>query len=139
MDKVSKWIPKAKNQAEILHYSPSIKKDETVNMHHDKLGTIPYLKEYYDNSDFFNYGFWREDTRKAKEASENLMEELLAFIPQRTGNILDVSCGKGATTRYLLKYYNPEKVFGINVSKKQLQELGIRLSQIADKKIVDGQ
>ncbi len=41
------------------------------------------------------------------------MEKLMAFIPEKNGTILDVACGKGATTRYLLKYYTPENVTGI--------------------------
>ena len=34
--------------------------------------------------------------------------------------ILDVACGKGATTRYLLRYFKSENVTGINISEKQL-------------------
>ena len=49
------------------------------------------------------------------------MEELLAFIPEKKGTILDVACGKGATTRYLLKYFVPQNVTGINISEQQLQ------------------
>ena len=29
------------------------------------------------------------------------MEKLLSFIPKKQGQILDVACGLGATTRYL--------------------------------------
>ena len=38
------------------------------------------------------------------------MEKLLVTVPEKTGNILDVACGKGATTRHLLKYFKPENV-----------------------------
>jgi cyclopropane fatty-acyl-phospholipid synthase-like methyltransferase len=48
------------------------------------------------------------------------MEKLLAFVPKKKGTILDVACGKGATTRYPSKYYNPRDVTGINISEKQL-------------------
>ena len=30
-------------------------------------------------------------------------------------------CGLGGTTRYLLKYYKPANVTGINIGEKQLQ------------------
>ncbi len=76
--------------------------------------------EYYCHSDFANFGFWDEHTSNAREACVNLMEKLLAFIPDKTGNILDVACGKGATTRHLLKYYAPANVTGLNISAKQL-------------------
>jgi ubiquinone/menaquinone biosynthesis C-methylase UbiE len=46
---------------------------------------------------------------------------LLSSLPDKRGSILDVACGKGATTAYLLKYYNPRWVTGINISAKQLE------------------
>jgi ubiquinone/menaquinone biosynthesis C-methylase UbiE len=49
------------------------------------------------------------------------MEKLLSFIPERKGRILDVACGKGATTAYLLKDFAAENVFGSNISEKQLE------------------
>lgn len=79
------------------------------------------LEEYYCGSDFVNYGYWREDTPDARAASENLMEQLLAWLPTKDGTILDVACGKGASTRHLLKYYPSTAVTGINVSEKQLE------------------
>jgi MPBQ/MSBQ methyltransferase len=78
------------------------------------------VDEYYDSSGFMNYGYWEENTPDAKTASENLMKELLSLIPQKRGTILDVACGRGATTKYLLKFYNPEQITGINISEKQL-------------------
>jgi ubiquinone/menaquinone biosynthesis C-methylase UbiE len=49
------------------------------------------------------------------------MEKLLSFIPKKQGHILDVACGRGATTRYLLKYFKPAHVTGINIGEQQLQ------------------
>jgi ubiquinone/menaquinone biosynthesis C-methylase UbiE len=80
-----------------------------------------YVAEFYADTEFLNYGVWGEDTKDVGEACENLMEELLSFIPEKTGNILDVACGKGATTRYLLNYFEPSGVVGINISEKQLE------------------
>jgi ubiquinone/menaquinone biosynthesis C-methylase UbiE len=48
------------------------------------------------------------------------LEKLLSFIPEKEGTILDVGCGKGASTRYLLKYYKPDHVTGVDVSEKSL-------------------
>ena len=78
------------------------------------------LAERYDGSDFHNYGYWDQNTRTLKQACENLMEKLLALLPTKEGAILDVACGKGATTRHLLRYYRPEDVTGINISERQL-------------------
>jgi ubiquinone/menaquinone biosynthesis C-methylase UbiE len=49
------------------------------------------------------------------------MEQLLAFISKKEGMILDVACGKGATTKYLTRYYDNTKVIAINISEKQLE------------------
>jgi len=133
MDNLNIQIIKTNKQARIIDYTAPYEGDSldkerneregniTVDPHCEKEGEDHFLQEYYDNNAFSNYGFWPENTRDAKEASENLMEELLAFISEKTGNILDVGCGKGATTRYLLKYYTPEQVVGVNVSRKHLE------------------
>ena len=81
----------------------------------------PVWREYYDSSDFFNFGYWETGTRTQKEAGENLMERLLAFIPSKRGTILDLARGKGETTRYLLHCYCPRDVTGINISYRQLE------------------
>lgn len=86
----------------------------------DRLMFSYLLREYYEGSSFFNVGYWRDDTRSQREACENLMEQLLAFIPQRTGTILDVACGLGATTAHLRRHYEPRQVTGINASRRQL-------------------
>jgi len=93
----------------------SIKQRYDDPMHH------PVTREYYGQSDFFNAGYWLEDTSNQKEACENLMEKLLAFIPEKKGTILDVACGLGATTRHLLRYYRASDVVGINLSEAQLE------------------
>jgi len=79
------------------------------------------LDDYYGHSNFWNWGYWDAGTTNQREACENLMEKLLSFIPKKQGQILDVACGPGATTRYLLKYFKPENVTGINIGEKQLQ------------------
>jgi SAM-dependent methyltransferase len=83
-------------------------------MHHE------LIREYYDQSGFYNFGYWCDDTQSPREASENLLEKLLAFIPAKQGRILDVACGLGGTTRHLLRYFPAEAVVGINISDAQL-------------------
>ena len=81
----------------------------------------PGLYEYLDYSDFLNYGYWDATTANQKEASEKLMEKMLSFMVDKKGKILDVACGKGASTQYLMRAYSPENIFGINISEKQLR------------------
>jgi len=91
-----------------------------ISYRYDNRMRRPLTREYYGYSDFYNFGYWLPETRTQKEASENLMEKLLTFIPEKRGTVLDVACGMGATTRHLLKYYEPSKVIGINLSYTQL-------------------
>lgn len=94
---------------------------EHINRLYDSTMYNESRSAYWPEGDFFNFGFWDADAKSPREASENLMERLLDFIPEKKGRILDVACGKGATTRYLLKYYSPSAVTGINISEKQLE------------------
>jgi SAM-dependent methyltransferase len=78
------------------------------------------VDDYYDGSGFLNFGYWDGQTADARTASEKLMEKLLAMLPEKQGTILDVACGTGATSRYLLRFYEPARITGINISEKQL-------------------
>jgi SAM-dependent methyltransferase len=92
-----------------------------TNRVYDQWMYTPVSERMYGASDFFNFGYWDATTATPRQASELLMERLLAFIPDKRGTILDVACGKGATTRHLLNYYPPSRVTGINISEKQLE------------------
>lgn len=88
---------------------------------YDEICAMPALPAYYGESHYINLGFWDEQTKNQKQACDNLMEKLLDYLPDKRGTILDVACGKGATTAYLLKHYSAENVTGINISEKQLE------------------
>jgi 2-polyprenyl-3-methyl-5-hydroxy-6-metoxy-1,4-benzoquinol methylase len=77
--------------------------------------------EYFEGSFFANYGYWETDTKGAREACENLMEKLLAMIPDKSGTILDVACGVGATTRHLLRHYAPERITAVDFAEKNVE------------------
>ncbi len=99
----------------------STRRSDIIRFYDTRFNTDHLLAEYYKGSDFYNFGYWADNTRCQNEACENLMEKLLGFIRQKKGIILDVACGMGATSRYLLKHYNPSEVTGINISTKQLE------------------
>lgn len=81
----------------------------------------PLVEEYYDSSGFYSWGYWDAATRSQKEACYNMMERLLSYIPRNEGRVLDVACGKGATTSRLLRYYRPENIVGIDISDKLME------------------
>jgi MPBQ/MSBQ methyltransferase len=93
---------------------------DRIRRRYDDFMYRPHVQAYYGQSGFYNFGYWGEDTRSPHEACEALMAQLLALMPDTRGRILDVACGLGATTRYLLQYYPASAVVGINLSAKQL-------------------
>lgn len=87
---------------------------------YDTLMYMPGFREFFDGTDFANFGYWTPDTSTQREACELLMEKLLELLPDRSGTLLDVACGKGATTQYLMRSFAPPRITGINISAKQL-------------------
>lgn len=73
------------------------------------------------DTDYRNIGYWTDGATTQKQASERLQDALLDFIPEKSGRILDVACGMGASTRRLLDHYAPENVWAINISEKQIE------------------
>jgi MPBQ/MSBQ methyltransferase len=77
---------------------------------------------YYENSGYFNLGYWGGQARSQCEASDALVDRLLEKIAVKDGRILDVACGAGASTRRLMNSYPPAMITAINISEQQLAE-----------------
>src|SRR3954467_8552906 len=84
---------------------------------YDKWMVHPLHAAFFGHSDYYNYGYSTSATRSQSEACENLVEELLRLLPAKSGSILDVACGLGASTRHLLTYYTPGNVTANNISE----------------------
>jgi SAM-dependent methyltransferase len=80
------------------------------------------VSQFYGGSGFRHFGFWREGLNDARTACENLMDEILAFIPEKKGTIVDIGCALGGTTQYLLKYFSSEAITGITGDRKYLED-----------------
>lgn len=80
------------------------------------------MKEYYAGSGFLNAGYWASNPPNQVKACEALIDHLIGFMPSVQGNILDVACGNGATTRSLQRYYPADQITGINISEFQLAQ-----------------
>ena len=85
----------------------------------------------FRDTEFWNWGYWTPSTTSQNEACENLLDLLLSFIPEKSGRILDVACGKGATTRHLLRHYAPAQITGINISPEQIAVCKDRVPQVS--------
>lgn len=85
----------------------------------------PIMEEYFEDSGFADFGYWDENTTGTRQACENLTAKLLDFLPEKSGSILDVACGRGGTTRSVLEHFSPSDVTAINFSEKQLESARI--------------
>ena len=74
-----------------------------------------------DKIGFLNVGYWTAGADTLERAQIHLIETLVEFFSRTDGTILDVACGKGASTKFLTKYFDPAKITGINISQIQLQ------------------
>lgn len=103
---------------------------------YDDLMFKPLFLEFYSQSHFGNYGYWEEDTPNLREACLNLCRQLLARAERHAGPVLDVACGKGATTQFLAQHFPPNQITAINISERQL-EIGRSLTPGADFRLMD--
>lgn len=78
------------------------------------------IAEYFGRSDFHNLGIWRDETNSARDACLALMRELVALSPPDPRRVLEVGCGKGATTKELRAHWPDAEITGIDVSEAQL-------------------
>lgn len=87
---------------------------------YDRVMKSSKQRRYYGGSGFYNFGYWATGAASQREASEALVDTLLARLPGKGGAILDVACGLGASTRHLLLSYPPQAVTAINISAAQV-------------------
>lgn len=88
------------------------------------------VDKFYGYSGFRHFGYWRVDINNARVACENLMDEILAFISEKKGTIVDIGCGLGTTTQYLLKYFPSDRVTGISSDKRALKACQERVPEV---------
>jgi ubiquinone/menaquinone biosynthesis C-methylase UbiE len=79
-----------------------------------------FARQYYDNSGFFNFGYWLPQTNSQRAASEALVDRMVERMPNKTGLILDVACGLGASSERLARTFRPDTITGVNISESQV-------------------
>jgi len=77
-------------------------------------------RRFYEDSGFYNFGYWDPRTDSARQACETLVDKLSEKIPGDAERILDVACGLGASTRRLATRFAPGIITAINISEVQL-------------------
>src|SRR5262249_46332966 len=93
---------------------------------YDRVMVSSTQQRYYGHSGYYNFGFWGTQARSQREASEALVDQLVARISNKTGRILDVALGLGASTARLRRSYAPDMITAINVSEAQLAQARVR-------------
>jgi MPBQ/MSBQ methyltransferase len=90
-------------------YEHLIQKGDRYLSHFDKIG-------------FMNVGHWQGIADNSIEKAQiNLVESLISFFYNTGGSVLDVTCGKGASSKFLTKYFDARQITGINISERQLE------------------
>ena len=72
-------------------------RERMIRMYDRALISTNY-RRYFEDSGFYNFGYWDRGAKSQREASEALVDELVGRISNREGRILDVACGPGAST-----------------------------------------
>jgi MPBQ/MSBQ methyltransferase len=92
-----------------------------VSSYYDRFMYDEVISNYFDHSDYYNFGMWRDTTAAPKDACRALMAELVALAPPHPARVLEVGCGKGATTRELRAHWPEAEITAIDVSEIQLE------------------
>ena len=61
-----------------------------------------WIHEYYGGNDFRYCGLWRHATKSPREACENLVKEILSFIPGKKHHLLEIGRSARETSRIIL-------------------------------------
>ena len=94
---------------------------EIKTFYGDRIFTT-FFTDWLGFGQFMNFGYWEDGIDTPAQAGENLVRRLLEFVPEKNGPILDVACGKAASTALLKNYFPAAQITGINVSEKQLEK-----------------
>ncbi len=96
-------------------------RERMIRMYDRAIASSDY-RRYFEDSGFYNFGYWDSHAISQREASEALVDQLVGRIAVKGGRILDVACGLGATTRRLMQSYAPEMITAVNISESQVAE-----------------
>jgi SAM-dependent methyltransferase len=134
------WVyePNPKGGAEVWHGSHEYIEDTLARAEPDGLtpeilgaqSVAQLIDGFYEHSGFRHRGWWRTGVRTARAGAENLVEELLAFLPERAGVIADVHCGAGGTTAYLTRHFAPEDIVAVAADRADARACAERVPAV---------
>jgi ubiquinone/menaquinone biosynthesis C-methylase UbiE len=120
------WVgnPPATSRPEPQHvHDPLV---ATGGARHDDAICEALLRDFYEGSPLRTVGYWRNGATRPRGASEELIAEMLSWLPDREGRIADVGT-TGETTDHLLRYYAPDAVVGVCADRAALRACSKRV------------
>ncbi|MFZ1791219.1 MAG: class I SAM-dependent methyltransferase [Saprospiraceae bacterium] len=90
---------------------------------YDQMILSKEMREMYNGTNFYNVGYWQENTDSLDRACEQMVINHLEKInlPDLPLAILDVGCGLGNTTAQIAEKYPAAYTIGINISPAQIE------------------
>ena len=87
------------------------------NLYHGRFTNA--IHQSFHGGGYSNFGYWTRSTVVGKHG-DHLVDQLLNLLPKTEGNILDVACGQGGTTKRLMASFSPSNITAINLFEDQL-------------------
>ncbi|MCP4875296.1 MAG: class I SAM-dependent methyltransferase [Gammaproteobacteria bacterium] len=82
---------------------------------------LTIVQHFCGSTGYSHLGYWRKNLAHGLDACENLLAEVLAFIPDEANTIVDLGCGSGATTSFLRKRFPADSIKGLTSDPKKLR------------------
>lgn len=95
--------------------------EANVRNYYDEFMYDRVIEEYFGRSGFHNLGLWDSDTDTAVEACRALIAELITLSPPHPNTVLEVGCGRGATTKEFCAGWPQARITAIDVSEIQIE------------------
>jgi hypothetical protein len=103
--------------------------DERETQAVDRRWAASVVEAFFGGAGHRQLGCWRADLNSGDAAAENLIEELVAFLPSGANSLVDLDCGGGATLDFLRKRYS--SLLGVAATRAERDACRRRMSDVS--------